>query len=466
MNSYRFRNKHDRSGAVLIIAMIFLAAYVCISTSMLSMSSANAKIANNHKQSSVALTDAFSGMEVMRYWLEGVIVSGSVTESLRLSSVSTTLQNSLTNAGATSVSVSYDSTNEVLTVSNYTLNSSTGEMFTAVLNYGDDYDTIEIQVTGSNNGISKTIKNDFWFGPIGGSIFDYGIATKGPLHMTGNIDIDGYNEAIEASVYIESMASSIGLEMTGKSSVAGEVSIVNSSASADIGNASSIAGDKGSDAYDHVTIGADEADFPNPNPEIFESYIENTFVPGTTPTSNTILQNILIPANSDPTFSGNIVLLGLMYIEAPNVVTFSGNASITGLIVANGDVDNPSEDNKLKFTGNVSSKAVSKLDENNESFDGLRDESGTFILAPGFSASFTGNFDTVNGVIAASGISFSGNAGGIINGSVVNYSDDPMTLNGNSDLVFNRSGIEATPSGFGPSKKLEFLPSTYEEVFN
>lgn len=465
MQRSKRQKNYARKGAVLILAMIFLAAFVSISLSMLSMTSANAKVADNHRQSNSALTNAFSGMEIMRYWLEGVTVSGSVAGNQRLAAVSTNLQNSLTTAGATGVSVSYDSTNEVLTVSNYTLDSSAGDVFAAELSYSGDYDTIQMDITGSNNGISRTIRNNFWFGPVGGSIFDFGIATKGPLHMTGNIDIDGYNEAIEASVYIESLASSIALDMTGKSQIAGEVSIVNYYAGADISAASSIGGDRGSAAYSHVTVGAEPADFPNPNPEIFETYIENTFVSGVTPTSNTTLQNIRIPANTNPTFSGNLNLLGLMYIESPNVVSFSGNANITGLIVAEGDVSNPSEDNKLLFMGNVASHGVADLPET-ASFDGLRDETGTFILAPGFSARFTGNFDTVNGVIAASGIAFSGNAGGVINGSVVNYSNDPMTLYGNSDLVFNRSGIEATPSGFGPSKRLEFLPSTYSEVVN
>jgi hypothetical protein len=455
----------NRKGAVLVIAMVFLATFVSLSASMLVMSSANAKIADNQQIAGQAISSAFSGMEIMRYWLEGVTVSGTIAEDLRLSNVSTTLQNELNTAGATTVNVNYNSDNEVLTVSNYTLNSSTGEAFTAVLSYGDDYDTVQIDVTGFSNGIEKTIRNNFWFGAIGSSIFDFGIATKGPLSMTGNVDIDGYNENIEASVYIESMASCVALEMTGKSSIAGEVSIVNPLANADIGRASSVGGETGSDAHEHITIGVGAADFPNPNPEIFESYVQNVFVAGETSTNNATIQNILIPAGTNPSFTGDFNLQGLMYIESPNTVTFAGNAVITGMIVAEGDVFNPSSDNQLSFSGNVETYGVSELPDT-ASFSELKQETGTFLLAPGFNASFTGNFNTVNGVIAASGISFSGNAGGVINGSVVNYSNDTMTLNGNSDLKFNRSGIQATPSGFGPSKKLEFLPGTYEEVVN
>jgi hypothetical protein len=84
-------------------------------------------------------------------------------------------------------------------------------------------------------------------------------------------------------------------------------------------------------------------------------------------------------------------------------------------------------------------------------------------LAPGFSVCFGGNFQAINGVIAASGVQFFGNAGGTINGSVVNYGQTAMNLDGNTDLVFNRSGIAKNPAGFEPSKVLQFLPASYCE---
>ena len=84
-------------------------------------------------------------------------------------------------------------------------------------------------------------------------------------------------------------------------------------------------------------------------------------------------------------------------------------------------------------------------------------------MAPGFSASFGGNFDTLNGAIAANGIEFFGNAGGTIAGSVLNYSDTPMILSGNSDLFFNRSGITEIPAGFEPEIVLHYDPASYDE---
>ena len=56
-----------------------------------------------------------------------------------------------------------------------------------------------------------------------------------------------------------------------------------------------------------------------------------------------------------------------------------------------------------------------------------------------------------------------GNAGGIVNGSIINYSHTPMTLSGNSDLYFNRSGIDSVPAGFVPEIVLHYCPESYSE---
>ncbi|MGI6271642.1 MAG: hypothetical protein ACOYLD_04750 [Anaerohalosphaeraceae bacterium] len=47
---------------------------------------------------------------------------------------------------------------------------------------------------------------------------------------------------------------------------------------------------------------------------------------------------------------------------------------------------------------------------------------------------------------------------------MINYADAPMTLSGNSDLYFNRSGITEVPAGFEPEIILWRVPESYNEV--
>jgi len=174
-------------------------------------------------------------------------------------------------------------------------------------------------------------------------------------------------------------------------------------------------------------------------------------------------ENVRIPAGTNPVFSGGLTLKGVVFIEVPNVVTFTGNTEITGIIVGDGDLSDNSGTNQIIFLGTVNSYPVTDLPDESQ-FSELRDETGTFLMASGFSASFGGDFETLNGAIAANGIEFFGNAGGTINGSVINYSDNPMTLSGNTDLFFNRSGTVQMPAGFGPEIILYYVADSYSEV--
>lgn len=293
-------------------------------------------------------------------------------------------------------------------------------------------------------------------------LFDYGVATKGPLNLQGNIEMSGANVDLDAGVYIESENDPDALSIIGNSSIAGDVYITNPDAVVTLqGGQASIGGETGQAAIDnHVDFNAPKIDFPVPNPGYFWPYVQNTY------DSNNVLteyENVRIPAGIDPVFSGGLTLKGVVFIEAPNIVTFTGNTEITGIIVGNGDLSDNSGENRIIFLGTVSSYPVTDLPEEPQ-FDQLRDETGTFLMAPGFSASFGGNFETLNGAIATNGVEFFGDAGGTVDGSVINYSDTPMTLTGNNDLFFNRSGTTEVPAGFEFDIELKYDPASYSEV--
>lgn len=152
-----------------------------------------------------------------------------------------------------------------------------------------------------------------------------------------------------------------------------------------------------------------------------------------------------------------------MFIETPNVVTFAGQATITGIIVGDGDVSDSSWTNRIVFGGSVTSNPVEDLPAEPQ-FDGLREETGTFLVAPGFGTFFHGNFETLNGAIASNGIGFFGNSGGTITGSIINYGIQPLVVSGNSDIVFNRTSAGVVPAGFTPELILWYVPSSYSEV--
>jgi Tfp pilus assembly protein PilX len=468
-----FRKKRylkKRKGIALVVAMIFVMVFSALSVAMFSMSSGNSLVASNLHKGNAARSCAESGLEVVRYYLAQAEIPGTLPQSqwfgeLKDQLLGGILPNTVTanyvvdeDAGLSAVNLGSES---------YPITLGSNQSFIAEV-WTDSDDRINICVTGFAGDIERKIQGSFIYGekPEPYSVFDFGVATKGPLGLSGNILLDGVNISVESDVYIESLNYNQSLEIIGNSQIAGDVKIVNPDAYVTLqGGQAGIGGETGVEAIqNHVVIGAPQTQFPMPNTSHFEPYVTGITIDSSTDLNAvTTLDNVRIAANTNPTFSSDVQIRGVLYIEQPNVVDFSGNADITGVIVGDGDYTDNSATNQLVFRGNVSSSSVAELPE---SFGALRDETGTFIMAPGFAVSMGGSFDTLNGCIAANGVEFFGNAGGIIGGSVLNYSDQPMELSGNSDLFFNRTGVTEIPSGFEPVLNIviKYDPSAYDEI--
>ena len=455
MNLYK-----SRKGAAILIAIIVLAILSAWAVAISSISGVNLQLAENQRKLNHTRASAESGLDILRFWLGRIYMPGSTQPDDRFSYLANFLQTDLTDNGISNIATTYDSGTSTITVADVVLDSSAGQSFSSQIQQTGDIDILQMDVTGSSGAVQRTIRVNYNFGTRAHTVFDYGVATRGALKLEGNIDMSGANVELDAGVYIESNDANA-LSIEGNSSIAGDVHITDPNAIVTLqGEQASIGGETGQDAIDnHVDFGAPSTEFPVPEPNYFRHYIQNTYDP------NNVLpeyDNVLIPAGTNPLF-GAVTFRGIVFIEAPNIVRFGGNTEITGIIVGNGDLNDNSGTNQIWFTGTVTSYPVIDLPEEPQ-FEQLRDETGTFLMAPGFKAIFWGNFDTLNGAIAANGIEFGGNAGGIIDGSVLNYSGDPMTLSGNSDLFFNRSGTAQMPAGFGPEIILYYDPASYSEI--
>ena len=457
----RLYGKRQRSFA-LIISMIFVLVFSALAVSMAAISGVNGQIALNQQKADSTRACAESGLEVLRYWLSRVSFSGTTPLVERFEHIATSLANDLAENEITNV-MAYPSASFVY-IPPVTLDSANGKSFQAWISEIDD-DTLQLHITGTCGPFTRTIRVAYDYGQRAHTVFDFGVATKGPLALSGNIELDGVNVSIESSVYIESENSVLALSIIGNSQIAGDVKIANPIASVDLqGGQAGIGGETGDDAIEnHVEFGVTQSEFPEPDPSYFEPFVINIVDSNTDTSSDIVLENVRILADTNPIFSGHATLKGVVFIETPNVVIFTGSADVIGIIVGNGDVADDSGTNLIEFRGDVSSLSVSELPDEPQ-FADLRDETGTFAMAPGFHLSFGGSFDTINGAIAGNGIEFFGNAGGIIQGSIINYADEEMTLSGNSDLFFNRSGLTEVPAGFVPEVILAYNPASYSEL--
>ena len=440
--------------------MIVLAVGATMAVSMSSLSATNLQLADNHRQANRALANAHSGLEVMRYWLDQATVPVTTDPNQLIQGFASSLQTALSNNSVTNVQVT--SSGATLTVPSVTLGSGTLDRFTAVFQRSAS-GALSVEVSGYHDQILRRVRADY--GTVTGKnpIFDYGIASRGPLEIPGNPVIASANELSEADIYIESANSWLALDVAGNTLFDGDIIVGNPSASVSFDGSVQIAGETGQSAIDnHVTIGADQVEFPVPDTEHFRQYATGQVISSSTDTSNNMtLTNAKIAAGANPSFAGNIIVDGVLFIETPNEVLFSGNVWVNGLIVANGDVNSPGT-NELEFAGNYDSGDF----PSSATFDNIRAETGSSLLAPGFKFHLSGNLSSLGGAMAVSGLLVEGNIeNAVIQGTIINYDTSPAPINGNIDFTFDRSNVPASIAGFEDSDiiSLQFITASYSE---
>jgi hypothetical protein len=437
--------------------MIFVVIFSALAVSIAALSSTNVQLASNQHKVNRALASTESGLEVMRYWLTSVTMPSSTPSSDYLSTIVGTLQNDLDANSISNITLNNDGS-----IQPVTLDSAAGQTFNGQISIdSDDPDILQLYTTGGSGQITRTIKVHYDIEPYEYSIFDFGLATKGPLLFNGNPTVTGVNSSSEADIFIESQNDNLALRVTGNTNFDGDITIANTDADFDLQGDVLIGGDQGQEAIDnHIFIGADPVEFPVPDTEHFLQYATGDIIDSFTDVSdNMTLTNATIEAGTNPTFGGNIIIEGILFIESPNIVTFTRNVALNGMIVGDGDADNPGT-NMISFLGNFATNPYPPGPE----FDAIRSETGSSILAPGFAVSFQGNFSALGGVMAVSGAYFSGNVNAVIKGTIINYSENPITIEGNARLNFDRSDDIKVPAGFDLLRVLKYDPSSYEEL--
>lgn len=458
MASINKKNIKIYRGSALIMAMILIVVCSVLAVSMAAISSSNIQLASNQHNVGLALGSAESGLEVQRYWLTPVRMPSSTAPADYYSTIINALQYDLNANGISNIVLNDDGS-----IESVSLESFTGQTFSGQISPDPcDYTILHVYSIGGNGQVIRTIKVDFDIEPYKHPIFNYGLATRGPLYFTGNPTMTALNSSWEADMYIESPSNLTAVTVGGNLNFAGDIEIGNEAATVDFGGDVLIGGEHGIPAVtNHVTIGAEEVDFPTPDVEHFEQYATGDLIDDSIDLSTytNILVNCKIAPNTNPVFPKSVQIQGILFIKSPNIVTFTRNVALQGIIVADVDIDNPGT-NRIDVLGNFASGPYPEGPE----FDDIRSEVGSSIIAPAFAVSFQGNFSTLEGVVAVNGVIFSGNVDALIKGTIINYSDTPMVIEGNARMNFDRIDSTKIPAGFDTLRVLTYKPSSYEEI--
>jgi cytoskeletal protein CcmA (bactofilin family) len=430
-----------------VLAILMLAILFAMAVSLASVSNTNSLQASNLARAETARMQAESGVSFLVQKLSNVTLSSSSDANLALSSIYSSLAaqlNGTPNLNGAAVSRS----GGVITIPAIATDAN-GRSFDANI-VMDANCAACIRVRGFDGAISKTIRIYCYSSSSTGNFFNYGMAARGPISLTGNASLRGANNPQEGSILTEANVSGNEVSMVGNCNVDGDVSVGVPDGNVAVTGNIDIGGTTGSSIWNHVHLGVGNVQFPTIDSSPFLAAIPawTDITSSTSVSGNKTFKNIRIKAGTNPNFSGNINIQGILYIESPNVVRFAGNLNLTGVVVTQDAGTGNTANNQIHFAGNTTSAGVEDLPDNAD-FHALRQLPGTSLLAPGFQTEFVGNFGTVNGTMAAESFMWTGNAGGTVFGEVISYGTSTMSLTGNSQLIINRSRYPGAPPGFG-----------------
>jgi len=477
----RAPRRHERNGMAMVLALALLTVLAGLAVAFVSSSVGEINKATNVADIDGAQRQAESGLAFHSYVLRGVTVPAGVEGRDLVLAIATSLRSRLDGSSTLGgLSIVHDPNgpddandlnpmNDPNTITIPSIVTSDRTNFNATLSLtGEEGNVLSLNVTGRSGFVSRSIGVDFALQGTDGSSFfaDFGIASRGTVRMTGNAKVRGANDPSEANVLAATYSDDEAIKLTGNCSIEGDLAVSNPDGYVSMAGNCKVAGISGGDedVYDHIHTGVGEMEFPEVDPTVFEPFATNVVDASTSTSGNKTFNNIRIAAGANKTFSGNITLNGVIYIEVPNNIHFSGNVNINGVIVTQDAGDGQHGSNTIKFTGNTTVRGVETLPEEPQ-FSELRQMPGAFLLAPGFSTQFTGNFGTVSGQMAADEFKFAGNAGGTIKGGIINYGDTEFKLTGNSELIIDRNDVPPVPPGFttAGTASLSIQPGTYRE---
>ncbi len=442
-------------GSALVTCTLVLVLVSAMAVGLATMSGANLEIADNQQKVNRAFANGESGLEITRYWLSRVRIPSSTPPAQYLSAIIAKVQGDLVANSIANFLVNADGS-----IPPVLLDSRGPQLFSG--QWSADANNLAIlraRAAGLSGMAARMITVDYSIAPYHFPIFNYGMATKGPLVLGFNPSFLAATQGWEADIYVESANSLIAVDIARNATLAGKIDIGNLQASVSCGGTLNLGGTV------NLLQAEDRPEFPVPDVQHFRQYATGPVIGPLTDLSQPVFTNAVIAAGTNPTFTApNVTIRGILYIEAPNRVMLGKNTTLQGMIVAAGDVNNPGT-NQINFGDPADPKTPSNFTSGpypaGPEFDALRQEEGSCILAPGFAVSFWKNFTAINGVIAASGLRFDNNATATIKGTLINYSDQPTVVSRNINVTFDRSALVPIPAGFDLYRVPTYVPASY-----
>ena len=449
-----------RRGSVVMLTMIFLVLFTTLALAFTASTNLNLKQAHNYAHMQEAQMAAEGGL--------GYMVSLLGAQSLPAAAAEEDLLLAVANATAAAMDGSANMGGEQVSFDGATIRTPSipcqagqGSFRAEIVQ--DEGGDLWLTITGAWQGVSRQVVIRLEPQTQSSKAFDYGIASKGKIRIGGNGTVVGVNDRHEADILSATFSDDEAVAISGSSTLDGDIATANPDSHVSFTGSPTIAGTSDSGQFDqYVHIGIGEVEFPEVDTGVFEGLAGNTLAAGADLSSDMVLENVRIPAGTNPKFTAGVTIRGVLYVEQPNEVSFAGHVNIQGVIATADAGEGAYNANSISFNGSVSSQGVETLPDQ-PSFAAIRQMPGSMLLAPGFGVEFNGSFDCLNGAIACDKFTMTGNAGGVIRGPIICYGDTEFELWGSGAARIDRSVYKSVLPGFEYPVRLAARGDSYRE---
>ena len=451
-----------RRGITSVLAMLYMIIFSALALGFYATIHVSSQVTSNDRRAAEAQAAADSGLQFVRYHLNKITIPSTVKYDAVFEELYMSLAGNI--EGSTNLGVRIlgydpgrpsavpavpprisipDGANEFVDIGN-------GMAFRATLTKAGKKLLVKvIGRSGTTTSGARAFEITFKNVERNNSVFGYGIASPGQvvIDSTGIIQGTPTAQANILSTYQGANPITIGTgNATNPGGTVGTLTTITGydpvlRAGVSVGGTTNQAVIRSTHVRKLAPAAAPE--WPVADTSELKRYATQPYVPG-----NTVYENILIRANTvpAPTFSNGMTVRGLVFIEQPNVVNFNGNVTVQALVVTEdrgvGNVTTPT--NHVQFAGNGGAKLpLEGLFALDAKYEFLREYVGSFIIAPGFAVTMTGNFGSITGNIAADKVTITGNADASVAGSVVALKAYPLQIGGSTRLTMNP--IAGTP---------------------
>ena len=448
-----------------VLALLMVTVLIALAVAMASASFLEFSKSNNISRAIRAQLAAESGMAFMQKVLRDVELPNAMTAGTVMAKLNEALAAELGSA-ATLAGRSITNSGTTISIPQIVVGA---DSFSCQLVQEDPDDVgFRLTVTGASGGISRRVSVAYLGAARRSGIFDYGLASRGKISISGSATVDGMTDARESNVFSCS-DQMVAIEAGGNATIGGDLFVTSDTIDNVVltGGSLTVGGVSGLDRIleEHVHPGASPPEFPETDTAQF-AHLPTSIVDANTTLTNPgqVFDNILIKADTNPDFTADTVINGIIYVEAPNKVTFHANVTLNAMIVTEDAGGLDIQDCQIDFRGRVTAPGVGALPDTAE-FADVKQYTGTVLLAPGFEATFRGSTNSINGTIAADQMTFRGTSSvsGNVTGSIVGLSDKDMGMHGNTTIRVNIKGADSLPAGFKHPVGLAIDAGTYSE---